>query len=556
MTQRRNGHGFTTRVLSASTIAVFLLAAAPAEAGWLGRGIAVGGVGYSLKKNIGELIDDAGEVLSAAVEGDMERVEGGFKEVRRFPIKLIVDAFPVLRIGSEVAERVASAKARVKGLFNRAGKASYGPGVALLVKDEEELKVLGGRRLPVVRPRHFALSGGGSWEPSEESRGESDKGLSQVPGGDQAPADHAAEGAGLGLTAEGKVLVQTGLAAMNYEVGPADGIFGKKTRSAIRAWQEAQGSAGTGYLTKEQAEALRQAGTEARHAARERERKEREKAEEQRAAREAAERKRLAREGREKNKEGGLVEAVSALTEVEAKNCVVWKTRGMRRRSLGYWKGPCKDGLAFGKGSAVMTAYCASTWLYIGGCSVRDQDQVQYYEGSAKHGLSHGRGVLQGTGRSNDEAFRQKTYVQTKWSSEGEFYRGSLVNGTTCSGSRCDTVNYELPKIEEEDPTCKFWKGEEMAVFWLGSCVGGLASGPGVAVSRNWIFVGEARDGRANGQGQLTEYLDIDVNADPVNLWVTHKTTYSDSWRNGQSKYPGEVHPPLRFRPNPKRPWY
>ena len=241
MAQRPNGHGCTTRVLSASTIAVFLLAAAPAEAGWLGRGIAVGGVGYSVKKNLGELIDDAGEVLSGAIEGDTERVDAGWKEVRRFPIKLIVDAFPVLRIGVVVSERVASAKARVKGLFSRAGKAIADPRVALVVNHEEEAKVLGGRRLPVVRPRHFAVSSGGSREPSKESRGESDKGPSQVLGGDQAPADHAAVEAGLGLTAEGKVLVQTGLGAMNYEVGPADGIFGKKTRGAIRAWQEAQG---------------------------------------------------------------------------------------------------------------------------------------------------------------------------------------------------------------------------------------------------------------------------------------------------------------------------
>ncbi len=551
MAQRRNGHGFTIRVLSTSTIAVFLLAAAPAEA-WLGRGIAVGGVGYSVKKNLGELIDDAGEVLSGAIEGDKERVEAGFREVRRFPIKLVVDAFPVLRIGSVVKERVESATARVKSLFNSAGEASYGQDVALLVKDEEEHKVLGGRRLPVVRPQHFALSGGGSQEPPEEPRGEPDKGLSQAPGGDEAPADHATVEAGLGLTAEGKVLVQTGLAAMNYEAGPADGIFGKKTRGAIRAWQEAQGFAGTGYLTKEQAEALVEAGAEARHAAREQERKERERAEQQREAREAAERERLARQDREKQE---AARKAAALKEVEAKNCVVWKHQGMARRRLGYWKGQCdKDGLAHGKGSAVMTAYCGSTWYYIAGCSTRDQDQVEYYEGSAKHGLFHGRGVLQGTG-IGDEAIRKKTYVQEKWSNEGEFYRGSLARGTSCLGSRCNTVNHKLPKIEEEDPTCKFWMREQLAVYWLGSCAGGLASGPGVAVSRNWIFVGGARNGRANGWGQLTEYLDINVNADTVNLWVTYKST-SGSWRNGQSKFPATVHPPLRFRPNPKRPWH
>ena len=316
MAQRSNRHGCTTRVLSASTIAVFLFAAAPAEAGWLGRGIAVGGVGYSVKKNLGELIDDAGEVLSGAIQGDTKRVEAGWKEVQRFPIKLIVDAFPILRIGSVVNERVASAKARVKQLFDRTGKAIADPRVALVVSNEEEARLLGGPRLPVVSPRHFAVLG--TREPSKEPRGEPDKGLSQVPGRVQGPADHAAAEAGLGLTAEAKVLVQTGLAAMNYEVGPADGIFGKKTRGVIRAWQEAQGSVGTGYLTKEQAETLREAGAEARHASRERERKERENAEQQREAREAAERERLAREGREKKEAAHKAreQAASALKDM------------------------------------------------------------------------------------------------------------------------------------------------------------------------------------------------------------------------------------------------
>lgn len=523
MAQKPNHHGRTSRVLSASTIVVLLFAAAPAEAGWLGRGIAVGGVGYSVKKNLGELIDDAGEVLSGAIEGDTKRVEAGWQEVRRFPIKLIVDAFPVLRIGSGVNERVASAKARVKQLFDRTGKAIAGPRVALVVSDEEEARLLGGPRLPVVRPRHFAVLG--TPEPSKEPRGEPDKGLSQVPGGDQAPADHAAVEAGLGLTAEGKVLVQTGLAAMNYEVGPADGIFGKKTRGAIRAWQEAQGSAGTGYLTKEQAERLREAGAEARYAARERERKEREKAEQQRVAREAAERERLAREGREKMEAARKAreQAASALKDVEAKNCIVW---GGGR--LGYWRGPCVNGLASGKGSAVLTATCGR-WRG-SGCVARGKEQLANYEGSAKHGFLSGLGILTRTDHGRDG----KVLVKL----EGEFRQGGLVKGTLCRPDNdppCYDVNEEGRwKEEVQDPTCRFKVWEHVAVYWLGSCVDGLASGKGVAVAHHWRYFGYARDGRAHGFGGIFQYLDVDVNANSVNLFPSFRRTTSSTWSKGR----------------------
>ena len=80
--------------------------------------------------------------------------------------------------------------------------------------------------------------------------------------GDRPGPDHAAVERGLALKREGKVLVQRGLAAMKYEVGYADGLFGKRTRGAIRKWQEAKGFEGTGYLTGEQADALKAVGGE------------------------------------------------------------------------------------------------------------------------------------------------------------------------------------------------------------------------------------------------------------------------------------------------------
>ena len=96
---------------------------------------------------------------------------------------------------------------------------------------------------------------------------------------------------------------------MKYDVGYADGLFGKKTRGAIRAWQEVKGFEGTGYLTAEQAEALkavgeRVRGEEAKRAAAERERVAREEAELEREKAEEAERKARAAVEREGKRPG------------------------------------------------------------------------------------------------------------------------------------------------------------------------------------------------------------------------------------------------------------
>ena len=109
--------------------------------------------------------------------------------------------------------------------------------------------------------------------------------------------DHVAAEKALGLKREAKVLVQLGLAAMKYEVGYADGLFGKRTRGAIKVWQKGKGLPETGYLTREQAEALKAVGEEAGRQLEERKRKARElaerkaKEERERKTKEAAERK-------------------------------------------------------------------------------------------------------------------------------------------------------------------------------------------------------------------------------------------------------------------------
>ena len=53
---------------------------------------------------------------------------------------------------------------------------------------------------------------------------------------------------GLGLDRTARQEVQRGLQAAGFDPGGADGLFGPRTRSAIRSWQTSRGSRATGYL--------------------------------------------------------------------------------------------------------------------------------------------------------------------------------------------------------------------------------------------------------------------------------------------------------------------
>ena len=65
-----------------------------------------------------------------------------------------------------------------------------------------------------------------------------------------------AEEDSLGLSHSDSKLVQRALNAGGLKAGEVDGLFGSRTRKAIRAWQKANGHTVTGYLTREQADQL------------------------------------------------------------------------------------------------------------------------------------------------------------------------------------------------------------------------------------------------------------------------------------------------------------
>ena len=95
----------------------------------------------------------------------------------------------------------------------------------------------------------------------------------------------------LELRREERVMVQRGLASLGHDVGGADGVLGERTRRALRSWQGEKGLEETGYLTREQADALMAMGRELEEEAKERAEAER-KAREQDAREEAARRER------------------------------------------------------------------------------------------------------------------------------------------------------------------------------------------------------------------------------------------------------------------------
>ena len=66
--------------------------------------------------------------------------------------------------------------------------------------------------------------------------------------------------ASLALEKPERILIQRGLASLSIDVGPMDGIFGQRTRAALRSWQADKRVEETGYLTREQADWLIEAG--------------------------------------------------------------------------------------------------------------------------------------------------------------------------------------------------------------------------------------------------------------------------------------------------------
>ena len=64
----------------------------------------------------------------------------------------------------------------------------------------------------------------------------------------------------LGLDWAARRRIQVGLRSAGFDPGVPDGLFGSRTRAAIRSWQSARGARTTGYLDSSAVDALRSAG--------------------------------------------------------------------------------------------------------------------------------------------------------------------------------------------------------------------------------------------------------------------------------------------------------
>ena len=103
-----------------------------------------------------------------------------------------------------------------------------------------------------------------------------------------APSPEEVEQA-LGLTHGQKELVQHGLAWLGYELGRVDGVLGRRSRAAIRAYQAEKGLSETGRLTAQVSEALQVLGKRQVEKARAAESRRKEETRRAAQAREAAE---------------------------------------------------------------------------------------------------------------------------------------------------------------------------------------------------------------------------------------------------------------------------
>ena len=91
----------------------------------------------------------------------------------------------------------------------------------------------------------------------------------------------------LGLSHAQRVLVQRGLSSLGHDVGMADGVFGRRTRTGIEAYQRGKGLPETGHLTAELSAGLQALGKAAEAEARRREEAKRLEAQEAEEARRA-----------------------------------------------------------------------------------------------------------------------------------------------------------------------------------------------------------------------------------------------------------------------------
>ncbi len=153
----------TLRLAVTLVAGALLLCALPAGAG-LSGGVGTAGAGHSLKETLAETTDLFGEMVSAFIEGDDETVSELMGEVAKTPGKLVKRAFPVLEAPQAIANRLKSAKQKIKRFVSGTGERLTDARAALATDGGDknggwsDASLLEGDPLPTPTKTTFAAS--------------------------------------------------------------------------------------------------------------------------------------------------------------------------------------------------------------------------------------------------------------------------------------------------------------------------------------------------------------------------------------------------------------
>lgn len=107
------------------------------------------------------------------------------------------------------------------------------------------------------RDRGYSQTGSLSTAQANEIlRGRGGASVAEAASGSAAGVGAAEAEGDLGLSRSQRSAIQASLTRQGYDTRGIDGVFGRGTRGAIAAWQQANGLQATGYLTASQADSL------------------------------------------------------------------------------------------------------------------------------------------------------------------------------------------------------------------------------------------------------------------------------------------------------------
>ena len=172
----------------------------------------------------------------------------------------------------------------------------------------------------------------------------------------------------LGLERAERRLIQMGLTSLGFDPGPADGLFGQRTRDAIDKWQASQGMPVTRHLEADAAKLLMAAG------------------------------------------EAVLEPFGPDWIVAENQPCQLWDASGVSGDEVVTWSGACVDGKASGQGRAV---WRTPRGVYVSQGSFLEGKEYGHgtyvwpdgdrYEGAWREGQPHGWGVFKTVSGDNYE---------------------------------------------------------------------------------------------------------------------------------------------------------